>query len=600
MENDVRKRRSGKRQKKRHFHGNQFKNKMELTSNNGNKDESVEIRTPISSIPNVNKSISASKRKLNLENEEFENTDFRGNIIIDKRLFFSFLEENVVCKVCNGKLKIDDKRIIGLSTSISIECEECHRYVSTRNSKLIGVKKNIPEINRRIVYAMRCIGQGLEPLKTFCGIMDFYSPITQKPYDKICENIRLASKSIAVNSMKKAAKEEINLNNSTDITVSGDGTWKTRGHSSQIGVCVVIGALTGKVIDAEVLSLSCKGCEAYKGPYSGADFQKWNDNHAPLCLKNHSGSSGKMECDGMVTIFQRSQSERGVRYTNYIGDGDSKTFLSISESKPYGDTAVTKLECVGHIQKRMGTRLRNLKKEIGSKKLSDGKGLSGKGRLTDKIINQLSTYYGNAIRQHCNSVKEMRNAVWAVYFHTRSTDSEPLHSFCPKDASSWCKYQKSVINGDADKFRHKKTLPSCVMDAIKPVFNALSQPTLLSRCLGAFTQNANESFNSIIWQICPKMSGSGRKISEIAVSEAVILFNEGRKGRLSVMKKLGIEIGGYAAKAQIQADKKRVDIAEKRALSNTLEARRAKRRQKIANNSLTVKKEGCVYQPGGF
>ena len=35
---------------------------------------------------------------------------------------------------------------------------------------------------------------------------------------------------------------------------------------------------------------------------------------------------------------------------NYIGDGDSSAYKKVSESKPYGDQPVGKLECVGHIQ----------------------------------------------------------------------------------------------------------------------------------------------------------------------------------------------------------------------------------------------------------
>ncbi|GFS59598.1 uncharacterized protein TNCV_2581131 [Trichonephila clavipes] len=78
--------------------------------------------------------------------------------------------------------------------------------------------------------------------------------------------------------------------------------------------------------------------------------------------ENHNGSAGMMETVAMVRIFQRSLSHRSVRYTSYIGDGDSKTFSSITASNPYGeDITVSKIECVGHVQKRMGTRLRKLK-----------------------------------------------------------------------------------------------------------------------------------------------------------------------------------------------------------------------------------------------
>ncbi|GFW69348.1 DUF4817 domain-containing protein [Trichonephila clavipes] len=49
-------------------------------------------------------------------------------------------------------------------------------------------------------------------------------------------------KEVAEESMKRAAVEENSSSPDKLLTVSGDGTWKTRGHSSLIGVCTVIGA----------------------------------------------------------------------------------------------------------------------------------------------------------------------------------------------------------------------------------------------------------------------------------------------------------------------------------------------------------------------
>ncbi|GFX49322.1 uncharacterized protein TNCV_3334401 [Trichonephila clavipes] len=123
-----------------------------------------------------------------------------------------------------------------------------------------------------------------------------------------------------------------------------------------------------------------------------------------------------METVGMVRIFHRSLSHRSVRYTSYIGDGDSKTFSSITASHPYGeDITVSKIECVGHVQKRMGTRLRKLKQM--SSKLSDGKSIGGKGRLTDRMIDLAldNVPYGNAIRQNKTCLSDMRKTVWALY-----------------------------------------------------------------------------------------------------------------------------------------------------------------------------------------
>ncbi|GFU96814.1 uncharacterized protein TNCV_3275751 [Trichonephila clavipes] len=105
-----------------------------------------------------------------------------------------------------------------------------------------------------------------------------------------------------------------------------------------------------------------------------------------------------------------------------------KTFNALSENKPYGDDhLIQKIECVGHVQKRMGTRLRKLILVYSKKKLSDGKTIGGKGRLTDSLIDKLAHLYGNAIRCNSTSVKEMRKAIWAVWGHSCSTDDEPMH-----------------------------------------------------------------------------------------------------------------------------------------------------------------------------
>lgn len=96
----------------------------------------------------------------------------------------------------------------------------------------------------------------------------------------------------------------------------------------------------------------------------------------------------------------------GVKYSNYIGDGDSKSFKGILDCEPYDNFIVKKKECIGHVQKRMETRLRNLKK--------DTKGLSGKGKLTGKVIDELALYYGLAIKRNSNSVQNMKKEIWAT------------------------------------------------------------------------------------------------------------------------------------------------------------------------------------------
>ena len=46
-----------------------------------------------------------------------------------------------------------------------------------------------------------------------------------------------------------------------NISVSFDGTWLTRGHSSHIGVGCVVDLFTGLCIDAHVMCTYCQVCE---------------------------------------------------------------------------------------------------------------------------------------------------------------------------------------------------------------------------------------------------------------------------------------------------------------------------------------------------
>lgn len=119
-----------------------------------------------------------------------------------------------------------------------------------------------------------------------------------------------------------------------------------------------------------------------------------------------------MELVGATEIFRRSVPQYGVRYKFYLGDGDFKAYNAVVKEKPYGDEfTIVKRECVGHVQKRMGTRLRTLKMKSNKKLLSDGKSLGGRNRLTNDRIVLNQKYYGLAIRRNKGNLNEMRKAV---------------------------------------------------------------------------------------------------------------------------------------------------------------------------------------------
>lgn len=322
-----------------------------------------------------------------------------------------------------------------------------------------------------------------------------------------------------------------------------------------------------------------------------AEYKEWYETHQETCSANHTGSAGKMEVDAVIEMFRRSLENLGVRFLYYVGDGDSKTYKGVVEAAPYGETEVTKKECVGHVQKRIGTRLRACKK--------NNKGLGGKGKLTGKLIDQLSVYFGKAIRDNCDSVEKMKNAVWATFFHKSSTDKEPQHHMCPPGADSWCKYQQAKAEKRLKSFTHDYTaLPKEVVDAIKPIYESLTNEDLLQRCVGGFTQNSNESFNQTVWKIMPKTLPASFTTVSIAANIATCTFNEGTRGLLAVFDAMGIKVGSYAHTFAKEEDSIRIETANRRSLENTREARVARRRLKIIADAAAKAEEGTSYGPG--
>ena len=97
-----------------------------------------------------------------------------------------------------------------------------------------------------------------------------------------------------------------------------------------------------------------------------------------------------MEVQGALELWQRSEEQRHLRYTTFIGDGDCKGFEAVRTAQPYGaECPIIKEECVGHVQKRVGTQLCELKKRLGTSKLSDGRPIGGAGRLPDRLIDMV-------------------------------------------------------------------------------------------------------------------------------------------------------------------------------------------------------------------
>ena len=226
-----------------------------------------------------------------------------------------------------------------------------------------------------------------------------------------------------------------------------------------------------KVVDVEALKKHCKACsmkENLKKNNPDA-YEKWKSTHT--CSHNFNESSGAMESEGAKRVFERSIENYNLRCVEFLGDGDSKSFSNVKETYP--GIEVKKLECVGHYQKRLGTRLRNLKKKE--------KGLGGKGKLTDVIIDRLQNFFGLAIRRNCGNLIEMNKSVLASLFHVASTKTNNLHfPHCATGPDSWCKYNVDIANGTSF-YKAGSGLPINIVYKIRPICEAFAKDSELEK-----------------------------------------------------------------------------------------------------------------------
>lgn len=539
-----------------------------------------------------NTGVSASAKKLRMSENAYDihvNGTF-GYRFIDFLTVFSMISELVICKKCGTNIKFSETGQRGLGFKIVVACEKCEpTYINT--SPLIG---HGYDINRRIILAMRLLGIGLNGIIKFCAFMDLPRPIFQSFYDKLVKTISIATAAIRENSSKRAAVEEKKMSEEkgmiAGITVSGDGTWRKRGFLSLYGITTLIGWLTGKIIDINVKCKYCKSCEFWKDKEGTAEYEEWAESHKDKCDMNHEGSAGKMEVDAIVEMFSRSESLHGLKYSNYVGDGDSKTFKGITDARPYEDLVVRKKECIDHVQKRMGTRLRNLKRTV--------KNIGGKGKLTGKLIDELTIYYGLAIRRNTDSIENMKKEIWATLYHKISTDKNPQHDNCPVGENSWCTWQKAKACNQLTQYTHKPPLKQEVFNAIEPIYIELSNDKLLERCLGGFTQNSNESFNSVVWTMAPKVTSSGKTVLDMATDIAVCNFNDGLTSIMAIMQVLQMPIGQNCYNFCAETDARRVKTAERSLTDAAKHTRKALKSDRKETERAEVDVEGQLYGAG--
>lgn len=158
-----------------------------------------------------------------------------------------------------------------------------------------------------------------------------------------------------------------------------------------------------------------------------------------------------------------------------------------------------------------------------------------------------------------------------------------MHGQCPSGGDSWCKYQKSLHDG-SEYSEVSPGLPNTIINIVKPVYLSLCDKDLLSKYLHGLTQNANESFNAVLWNLLPKRTFVELQTLKLGGYIAVILLNSGFSGLLPVFESLGISINAKVLQNYSELDNERIEHSKRFSLPAIKIAR--KKGEQLKNQSV--------------
>ena len=247
----------------------------------------------------------------------------------------------VECPSCQGtglSLTCDDKKRQGFAwmSLVCVGCgmEHAHEFSSPRVSAAVAGQKPF-SINDLLLAFFNQTGLGhiaMKLLGALLGIKVLHLKTFQSKEERLINLMTDVTGEVLVRSASVVhwahGVEEGHL---LDVTVSFDGSWQKRGHTSLYGFDAVVEVDTGLVLDYTVASKYCHTCalKLSKWDEDSPQFQDWYRTHD--CCKDFDGSSNTMEVECVKRLWPRSVAVHNIRYTGMLDDGDSKDFLALQD-----------------------------------------------------------------------------------------------------------------------------------------------------------------------------------------------------------------------------------------------------------------------------
>lgn len=252
---------------------------------------------------------------------------------------------------CNlESVEIVNERRAGLNSTFNMKCKMCGQKFELTSNNHSG---NTMNINEEVVAGIMSTGAAYTQLNTLLCHTNIPS-ISVRLYQSIHDRVSVWWEKTAQHCMVQAGTEEkdhaLSIGSIDDkgipmIPVSGDACWSKRSYGTNYNASSGAGAIVGlhskKVLYYGVKNKVCHICLRAKTKGTIPT------NH--VCFQNFNGPSTAMEAAIITEGFQKSIDDRGLIYNQYVADGDSSTYASIRNARPYDGVTVGKIECKNHL-----------------------------------------------------------------------------------------------------------------------------------------------------------------------------------------------------------------------------------------------------------
>jgi len=154
------------------------------------------------------------------------------------------------------------------------------------------------------------------------------------------------------------------------------------------------------------------------------------------------------------------------------------------------------------VHKRLGTRLRKLRKDMTCKKLSDGKVRPWEGNRC-WLTSCNCTLVSLTIQRNGATMQEKKHRVWSTFFHTLSAADNPRHEQYQHGRDSRFIYKKMQLDGSMSTIIHFQLLllklwnpntQNCVMTC-QPVLSMVIDTALIRVSNTAYRKTSNNFVN---------------------------------------------------------------------------------------------------------